>query len=76
MIDTGTNKGWAWREAARRSVALDGPYSVYYLEGGHDYIIRTAEAAPPDPTRWRHVATFFNGELTFRKFAPTLTYGS
>lgn len=70
------NKGWAWKEAARRSVALDGPYSVYHREDGYDYIVRTAESAAPDPTRWQRVATFSNGELTFKTFPPTLTYGS
>jgi hypothetical protein len=62
-------KEWAWREAARRSLALDGPYKVYRIQiagiAGTDHILRTAEAAPPDPNRWKHVATFLKGEQIF-----------
>jgi len=63
---TAGNREWAYAEAARRAHALDGPYSIYRHKYNPDYIIRTRESAPPNPERWRLVATYQpDGKLSF-----------
>lgn len=59
-----SNKQWAFTEAARRSVALEQPYSIYQLDYTDDFIIRAAAAAAPGK-KWERVATFTDGKLTF-----------
>jgi hypothetical protein len=54
---TSGNREWAFTEASRRAAAMCGAYSIYqHPRHTDDYIVRNAEAAPPQS--WRRVATF------------------
>lgn len=56
---TSGNREWAFSEAQRRAGALNGAYAIYrHKRNADDYVIRTAEAAAPNPHLWQHIATF------------------
>ena len=55
---TTDNRQWAFSEATRRAQVLDNAYSIYqHKRHENDHIIRTAQAAPPDPGMWKRIAT-------------------